>query len=123
MKIHESGEDYLEAILILQRKNGAVRSVDLAHHMGYSKPSISHAVGILKNGGFLETGKDGALELTESGREIAEKIYEKHKFFTEQLIAIGVEPTIAEQDACRIEHVISPESFEKLKLAIEENKK
>lgn len=123
MKIHESGEDYLEAILILQRERGAVRSVDLAHYMGYSKPSISHAVSNLRSGGFLETGADGNLNLTESGREIAEKIYEKHKFFTEQLIAIGVEPKTAEQDACRIEHVISRESFEKIKQAMEENKK
>lgn len=123
MKIHESGEDYLEAILILQRKNGAVRSVDLAHHMGYSKPSISHAVGILKNGGFLEVREDGSLNLTEQGREIAERIYEKHQFFTEQLIAIGVEPEIAEQDACRIEHVISRESFERLKRIVEEGRK
>lgn len=119
MKIHASGEDYLEAVLVLQRQKGAVRSVDLAHHMGYSKPSISHAVGNLRSGGFLEVGPDGCLELTEQGRAVAEKIYERHRFFTEHLIALGVEPELAERDACRIEHVISAESFEKLKQAAE----
>ena len=115
MKIHASGEDYLEAILVLQKKIGMVRSVDLARHMGFSKPSISHAVGVLRNGGFLTMDKDGFLHLTEEGREIAEKIYERHQFFTEQLIAAGVNETTAEQDACRIEHVISAESFEAIK--------
>ena len=116
MKIHASGEDYLEAILILQRQMGesAVRSVDLARHMGFSKPSISHAVGLLRDGGFLTMDKDGFLHLTEKGREIAGKIYERHQFFTEQLIAAGVNEKTAEQDACRIEHAISDESFQKL---------
>lgn len=114
MKIHASGEDYLEAILVLQKKIGMVRSVDLARHMGFSKPSISHAVGVLRNGGFLTMDKDGFLHLTEEGREIAEKIYERHQFFMEQLIAAGVNETTAEQDACRIEHAISDESFLKL---------
>ena len=116
MKIHASGEDYLEAILILQKQMGesAVRSVDLARHMGFSKPSISHAVGVLRDGGFLTVDKDGFLHLTEEGREIAEKIYERHQFFTEQLIAAGVNETTAEEDACRIEHAISDESFHKL---------
>ncbi len=116
MKIHASGEDYLEAILILQKQMGesAVRSVDLARHMGFSKPSISHAVGVLRDGGFLTMDKDGFLHLTEEGREIARKIYERHQFFTEQLIAAGVNETTAEQDACRIEHAISEESFQKL---------
>ena len=109
---------YLEAILVLQKKIGMVRSVDLARHMGFSKPSISHAVGVLRNGGFLTMDKDGFLHLTEEGREIAEKIYERHQFFTEQLIAAGVNETTAEQDACRIEHAISDESFQKLKNAI-----
>ena len=120
MKIHASGEDYLEAILILQKQMGesAVRSVDLARQMGFSKPSISHAVGVLRDGGFLTVDKDGFLHLTEEGREIAEKIYERHQFFTEQLIAAGVNETTAEQDACRIEHAISDESFQKLKNAI-----
>ena len=82
MKLHASGEDYLEAILMLQKKSGMVRSVDLARHMGFSKPSISHAVGVLRDGGFLTVDKDGFLHLTDIGREIAEKIYERHRFFT-----------------------------------------
>ena len=117
MKIHASGEDYLEAVLILQKKQGMVRSVDLARHMGFSKPSISHAVGVLKNGGFLTVDEDGFLHLTAIGREIAEKIYERHLFFMEQLIAAGVDPKTAEADACRIEHIISDESFDRLKEA------
>lgn len=120
MKIHASGEDYLEAVLVLQKRMGedAVRSVDLARHMGFSKPSISHAVGVLRDGGFLVMDKDGFLHLTEKGREVAEKIYERHRFFTEQLIAAGVDEATAEQDACRIEHAISDTSFEKLKKKI-----
>ena len=115
MKIHASGEDYLEAVLILQKKQGMVRSVDLARHMGFSKPSISHAVGVLKNGGFLTVDEDGFLHLTAIGREIAEKIYERHLFFTEQLVAAGVDLETAEQEACRMEHAISDTSFQKLK--------
>ena len=115
MKIHASGEDYLEAVLILQKKQGMVRSVDLARHMGFSKPSISHAVGILKNGGFLTVDEDGFLHLTAIGHEVSEKIYERHRFFTEQLIAAGVDQETAEQDACRIEHAISQDTFEKIR--------
>ncbi len=120
MKLHASGEDYLEAILILQKQKGesAVRSIDLARHMGFSKPSISHAVGLLQNGGFLTVDIDGFLHLTEIGREMAEKIYERHLFFTKQLIAAGVDQETAEQDACRMEHAISDASFEKLKKRI-----
>lgn len=116
-KIHASGEDYLEAIFILQKKKGEseVRSVDLARHMGFSKPSICHAVGLLRDGSFLVMDKDGFLHLTEKGQEVAEKIYERHCFFTEQLIAMGVDEKTAEQDACKIEHVISDISFRKLK--------
>ena len=117
MKLYASGEDYLEAVLVLQRKQGMVRSVDLARHMGFSKPSISHAVGVLKNGGFLTVDDDGFLHLTFIGREIAEKIYERHLFFMEQLIAAGVDPKTAEADACRIEHIISDEGFDRLKEA------
>ena len=119
MKIHASGEDYLEAVLILQKKQGMVRSIDLARHMGFSKPSISHAVGVLKNGGFLTVDEDGYLNLTNAGREVVEKIYERHQFFTEQLVAVGVDRETAERDACRIEHVISEEAFEKLKTSVE----
>ena len=115
MKLYASGEDYLEAVLVLKQEKGMVRSVDLARHMGFSKPSISHAVGVLRDGGFLTMDKDGFLHLTDIGREVAEKIYERHLFFTEQLIAAGVDRETAEQDACRIEHAISETSFEKLK--------
>lgn len=119
MKIYASGEDYLEAVLVLQKEKGMVRSVDLARHMGFSKPSISHAVGVLKNGGFLTVDEDGYLHLTEDGREVAEKIYERHQFFTEQLVAAGVDRETAERDACRIEHAISEETFQKLKASVE----
>ena len=115
MKLHASGEDYLEAILVLQRKKGMVRSVDVARHMDVSKPSVCHAVATLKNGGFLTMDDGFFLHLTNIGREVAEQIYEKHRFFTERLIAAGVDPEIAEADACRIEHVISEESFRRLK--------
>ena len=119
MKIHASGEDYLEAVLILQKKQGMVRSIDLARHMGFSKPSISHAVGVLRDGSFLTMDEDGFLHLTDIGREVAEKIYERHQFFTEQLVAAGVDRETAEQDVCRIEHVISDTSFQKLKEKIQ----
>ena len=119
MKLYASGEDYLEAVLVLQKKKGMVRSVDLARHMGFSKASISHAVGVLKNGGFLTVDEDGYFHLTEDGREVAEKIYERHQFFTEQLVAIGVDRETAERDACRIEHAISEEAFQKLKASVE----
>ena len=115
MKIHASGEDYLEAVLILQKKQGMVRSVDLARHMEVSKPSVSHVVKTLREGGFLTMDKDYCLHLTAIGRDVAEKIYERHQFFTEQLVAAGVDRETAEQDACRIEHVISDTSFQKLK--------
>lgn len=119
MKIYASGEDYLEAVLVLQKKKVMVRSVDLARHMGFSKPSISHAVGVLKNGGFLTVDEDGYFHLTEDGREVAEKIYERHQFFTEQLVAVGVDRETAERDACRIEHAISEKAFQKLKASVE----
>ena len=118
-KLHASGEDYLEAILVLQKQKGMVRSVDMARHMGVSKPSVCHAVATLKNGGFLTMDDGFFLHLTNIGREVAEQIYEKHRFFTERLIAAGVDPEIAEADACRIEHVISEESFRRLKAAME----
>ena len=111
----ESGENYLEAVLILQKQKGMVRSVDLARHMGYAKPSISHAVTVLRNGGYLTTDTDGYLHLTVAGREIAETIFERHQFFTNQLIDAGIDPAIAEEEACRLEHAISDETFQKLK--------
>ena len=117
MKLYASGEDYLEAILVLQTEKGMVRSVDVARHMGVSKPSVCHAVATLRDGGFLTMDKNHFLHLTDIGCEIAEKIYERHCFFTEQLIAVGVDPELAKIDACRMEHVISAESFEKMKAA------
>ena len=118
MKLHASGEDYLETILVLQKKLGMVRSVDVARHMEVSKPSVCHAEATLRDSGFLTMDKDHFLHLTDVGREVAEKIYERHCFFTEQLIAAGVDPKTAEADACRIEHIISDESFSRLKEAV-----
>ena len=118
MKLYESGEDYLEAVLMLQKKNGMVRSIDFARHMEVSKPSVSRTVAILQEGGFLTVDSDYFLHLTEAGQEVAGKIYERHLFFTEQLMAAGVDRETAEQDACRIEHAISEESFQKLKDAL-----
>ena len=119
MELRASGEDYLEAILVLQKQKGIVRSVDVARHMDVSKPSVCHAVATLKGGGFLTMDDGFFLHLTNIGREVAEQIYEKHRFFTERLIAAGVDPETAEADACRIEHVISEESFRRLKAAME----
>ena len=118
MKLHASGEDYLEAILVLHKKMGMVRSVDVARHMEVTKPSVCVAVNTLKDGGFLIMDENHFLHLTDIGREVAEKIYERHCFFTEQLIAAGVDPKTAEADACRIEHIISDESFSKLKESV-----
>ena len=120
MKLHAAGEDYLEAILVLQKKQGMVRSVDVARYMEVSKPSVCHAVATLRDGGFLTMDEDHFLHLTDVGREVAERIYERHCFFTEQLIAAGVDPKTAEADACRIEHIISDESFDRLKEAVEQ---
>ena len=115
MKLHASGEDYLETILVLQKKRGMVRSVDVARHMEVSKPSVCHAVATLRDGGFLTMDEDHFLHLTDVGREVAERTYEKHCFFTEMLIEAGVDQETAEADACRMEHNISMESFEKLR--------
>ena len=114
-KLHTPGEDYLETILVLQKKRGMVRSVDVARHMEVSKPSVCHAVATLRDGGFLMMDENHFLHLTDVGREVAEQIYEKHRFFTDRLIEAGVDPVTAEKDACRIEHVISQESFERLR--------
>ena len=120
MSLQESGEMYLETILVLGQRTGFVRAIDICDEMGYSKPSISRAVGILRQDGYILVGKDGGITLTDAGRAIAEKIYERHCFFTEQLIAAGVDPETAEADACRIEHIISDESFSRLKEAAEQ---
>ena len=122
MELHASGEDYLETIHVLQKKRGMVRSVDVARHMEVSKPSVCHAVATLRDGGFLMMDEDHFLHLTDVGREVAERIYERHRFFTEQLIAAGVDPKTAEADACRIEHTISQDSFEKIRRAHEQER-
>ena len=119
MGLRASGEDYLEVILVLQKQKGVVRSVDVARHLGVSKPSVCHAVATLRDGGFLLMDEDNFLHLTDAGCEVAEQVYEKHRFFTQRLIAAGVDPKTAEADACRIEHVISEESFQRLKATAE----
>ena len=115
MELHASGEDYLEAILVLQKRTGMVRSVDISRHMGVTKPSVCVAVNTLKEGGFITMDGDHFLFLTDTGKKVAEKIYERHQFFTKELIEAGVDPRQAEIDACKIEHVISDQSFSKLK--------
>ena len=114
MRLQESGEMYLEAIHVLSEKQTMVRSVDVSEYLGYSKPSVSRAVGLLKNGGYLTVDRDGGLNLTESGREIAQKIYERHTLLTKLLIHMGVSEETAAADACKLEHAISDESFEAL---------
>ena len=116
MKLHSSGEDYLKAIYILQKEKGTVRSIDVAEQMGVSKPSVSHAVKLLREGGFIVMDDDYTLHLTDLGCEIVEKLYERHQYFTEQLTGVGVDVTIAEAEACKMEHTISDESFQKLKV-------
>ena len=115
MSIHESGEMYLEAILVLSQKNGFVRSIDVSEYLGYSKPSVSRAVGILKKGNYIVVDKDGSLTLTESGKTIAEKIFERHTVLSKLLIKLGVSKDTATADACKMEHAISDESFEAIK--------
>lgn len=115
MSLQESGEMYLETIYLLSRKLGSVRAVDVSEHMGYSKPSVSRAVGILKKGGYLITDKDGSLVLTEEGIKIAERTYERHKVLLDLFIRLGVSEEIATADACKIEHDISDETFEAIK--------
>ncbi len=115
MHMQESGEMYLETILILSRTKGQVRSIDIVEYMSFSKPSVSRAVGLLKSGGYILVDPDGYITLTDAGREVAEKIYERHTTLTELLTRLGVDPEVAAEDACRMEHTISDESFEALK--------
>ena len=115
MSVHESGEMYLEAILVLGKKRPLVRSVDVAEYLGYSKPSVSRAMGILRTGGFVLMDPDGSLSLTDTGREIAEKIFERHTLLSQLLMALGVPEGTAIADACKMEHAISDESFQALK--------
>ena len=115
MSVHESGEMYLEAIHVLTKETGFVRSIDVSEYLGYSKPSVSRAMGILRSGGYITVDKDGSITLTETGLEIAEKIYARHTLLTKLLIHIGVSEETAAEDACKLEHAISDESFEALK--------
>ena len=115
MNLQESGEMYLETILVLKNRKGAVRSIDVANEMGYSKPSISRAVSHLREGGYVDMDSDGYLTLTESGMNVASKIYERHRVLSRMLIYLGVDKDVAAEDACRMEHVISDESFNVIK--------
>ena len=111
MHLQESGEMYLETILILSKKSNFVRAIDVGEYMGYSKPSVSRAVGLLKAGGYIQVDGNGAITLLPPGQEVAERIYERHRVLTDFFQRIGVTPDVAEADACRIEHVISEETF------------
>ena len=119
MKLMESGQMYLETIYVLSKEKTSVHSIDVSEHMGYSKPSVSRAIGILKSGGYVEMAEDGSLTLTESGRIVAEQIYERHTILTECLVRLGVDRETAAEDACKMEHVISDESMAALKKFIE----
>ena len=118
MQLQESGEMYLETILILSRKKTNVRAIDVGEYMGYSKPSVSRALGLLKDGGYVISDKDGFLSLTALGYETAEKILSRHKIITEFLVKLGVSPETASTDACKIEHVISDESLGAIKKSL-----
>lgn len=115
MALLESGEMYLESILVLSRRGGKVRSVDVSEYMGFSKPSVSRAIGLLKTGGYITVDADGHIALTEAGSETAERIYERHTLLTDFLVRLGVEREIAAADACKIEHHLSHETFEAIK--------
>lgn len=120
MSIHESGEMYLESIYVLLQQRGQVRSIDVSEYMGYSKPSVSRAMGLLKNGGYILIDKDGYITLTPEGIQVARKIYERHTILSGLLIRMGVSKETAAEDACRLEHAISDESFEAIKRHAEE---
>ena len=120
MGIHESGEMYLETIHVLYKNNGRVRSIDVSEHMGYSKPSVSRAVGLLKKGGYILVDEEGYITLTASGLKVAETIYERHTLLTNLLVRLGVSPEVASEDACKIEHAISDESFKAIKKHLEQ---
>ena len=115
MHLQESGEMYLESILVLSKKNKCVRAIDICEYMGYSKPSVSRALGLLKDGGYVVSDKNGYLSLTESGKDVAEKIYDRHTKLCDFLQRLGVSPEVATEDACKIEHVISDEALEAIK--------
>ena len=115
MHLQESGEMYLETIYVLSKKNKLVRSIDVCEYMGYSKPSVSRAMGLLKSGGYIKVDENGFITLLEPGREVAEMIYERHTLLTQFLTRLGVSPEVAAEDACKLEHVISDESFQAIK--------
>ena len=115
MAIKESAENYLETILMLKKEKGEVRSIDIANELEFSKPSVSIAMKNLRENGYIETSKDGYITLTDKGADIAERMYERHVMITNWLVSIGVEPQTAASDACRIEHVLSEQSFEAIK--------
>ncbi len=117
MALQESGEMYIESIFVLKKQKGNVRSIDISEYMGYSKPSVSRAVGLLKDEGYITVDKNGLLELTEKGEEIATKIYERHTILSKLFISLGVDEKIAMEDACKIEHFISEETFNAIKRA------
>ena len=119
MAIHESGEMYLETIHVLFKKNGSVRSIDISAHMGYSKPSVSRAVGVLKKDGYILVDKEGFITLTGAGLDVAEKIYARHNLLTKFLTGLGVSQEVAAEDACRMEHAISDETFNALQKYLE----
>ena len=115
MRLQESGEMYLESIYVLSKSQGTVRSIDISEYMGYSKPSVSRAVSLLKSGGYITMNKDNLISLTESGLEIAQKIFERHTLIANLLIRLGVSEKVAAEDACKMEHAISDESFEAIR--------
>jgi len=119
MGLHESAEMYLETIYVLAEKSGSVRSIDVAEHMGYSKPSVSRAVGLLKKGGYLTMAEDGYLTLTDEGKATAKKIFERHTVLSKFLALVGVSDEVAAKDACKIEHVVSDETIAAIKKYIE----
>ena len=115
MSIQESGEMYLETILVLTKRGGYVRSIDISEYMGYSKPSVSRAMGVLRRDGYITMDDDSHISLTESGRAIAEKIYSRHQILTRMLVSLGVSPETAAADACKMEHAISDETFDAIR--------
>ena len=122
MQIQESGEMYLESIYVLSKEKGQVRSIDVSQRMGYSKPSVSRAMSLLKSGGYIEIDDDGLIHLTASGTEVAEKIFRRHTVLSSLLISLGVDPEVAAEDACKLEHAISDESFEAIRKHLEQHK-
>lgn len=120
VSLQESGQMYLESIFVLSRERRDVRAVDVCEYMGYSKPSVSRAMGLLRQGGFITVDRDGFISLTDAGREVAEKMYERHTLLTALLVRLGVDEEIAAEDACKIEHNLSDQSFAAIKRYVEQ---